>query len=68
MLDLVIIFYGLVNVTVSRHFTIVITTKQGVTMSKSTNFSGQPILNQQKMFLDNGKIRKISHCFLVKRD
>lgn len=29
-------------------------------MSKSTNFSGQPILNQLIMFLDKGKIRKIA--------
>ncbi len=29
-------------------------------MSKSTNFSGQPILNQLIMFLDKGKIREIS--------
>jgi hypothetical protein len=28
-------------------------------MGKSTNFSGQPILNQLIMFLDKGKIRKI---------
>jgi transposase len=40
--------------------TFVVTTQQGVTMSKSTNFSGQPILNQLIMFLDKGKIRKIS--------
>ena len=29
-------------------------------MGKSTNFSGQPILNQLIMFLDKGKIRKIT--------
>jgi hypothetical protein len=29
-------------------------------MSKSTNFSGQPILNQLLMFLDKGQIRKLS--------
>ncbi len=29
-------------------------------MGKSTNFSGQPILNQLIMFLDKGKIRKIA--------
>ncbi|WP_262250163.1 DUF4372 domain-containing protein [Parapedobacter soli] len=29
-------------------------------MGKSTNFSGQPILNQLLMFLDKGQIRKIS--------
>jgi hypothetical protein len=29
-------------------------------MSKSTNFSGQPILNQLIMFLDKSKIRKIT--------
>jgi len=29
-------------------------------MSKNTNFSGQPILNQLIMFLDKGKIRQIS--------
>ena len=30
------------------------------TMSKSTNFTGQPILNQLLKFLDKGKIRKIA--------
>jgi hypothetical protein len=29
-------------------------------MGKSTNFSGEPILNQLIMFLDKGKIRKIA--------
>ena len=29
-------------------------------MSKSTNFTGQPILNQLLKFLDKGKIRKIA--------
>ena len=29
-------------------------------MGKSTNFSGQPILNQLLMFLDKGQIKKIS--------
>jgi hypothetical protein len=38
----------------------VVTTKQGITMGKNTNFSGQPILNQLIMFLDKGKIRQIS--------
>ena len=37
-----------------------VTTQPIVTMSKSTNFSGQPILNQLIMFLDKGKIRKIA--------
>jgi archaellum component FlaD/FlaE len=29
-------------------------------MSKSTNFTGQPILNQLLMFIDKGTIRKIA--------
>ena len=36
------------------------TTQQRITMSKSTNFTGQPILNQLLKFLDKGKIRKIA--------
>ncbi len=36
-----------------------VTTPKSITMSKSTNFAGQPILNQLLMFLDKGKIRKI---------
>lgn len=34
-----------------------VATQQSITMSKSTNFSGQSILNQLIMFLDKGKIR-----------
>jgi hypothetical protein len=30
------------------------------TMSKNTNFTGQPILNQLLMYLDRGNIRKIA--------
>jgi hypothetical protein len=40
--------------------TFVVTTQQWLTMGKNTNFSGQPILNQLIMFLDKGKIRKIT--------
>jgi len=36
------------------------TTKRRITISKSTNFSEQPILNQLIVFLDKGKIRKIA--------
>ena len=36
-----------------------VTTPKSITMSKSTYFTGQPILNQLLMFLDKGKIRKI---------
>lgn len=36
------------------------TTKRRVTMSKSTDFSGQPFLNQLIMFLEKWKIRKIA--------
>ena len=36
-----------------------VTTPKSITMSKSTNFTRQPILNQLLMFLDKGKIRKI---------
>lgn len=37
-----------------------VTTQQGVTMNKSTNFSGQPTLNQLIMLLDKVKERKIA--------
>jgi len=37
----------------------IITTKQ-ITMNRSTNFSGQSILNQLIMFLDKDKIRKLA--------
>jgi Transposase DDE domain/Domain of unknown function (DUF4372) len=40
--------------------TFVVTTQTKLAMGKSTNFSGQPILNQLIMFLDKGKIRKIT--------
>jgi len=40
--------------------TFVVTTQQWLTMGKNTNFSGQPILNQLIMFLDKGKIRRIT--------
>jgi hypothetical protein len=32
-------------------------------MGKSTNFSGQPILNQLLFFLDKGQIKKISQSY-----
>ena len=38
----------------------VFVTNKRITMGKSTNFSGQPILNQLILFLDKGKIRKIA--------
>jgi hypothetical protein len=40
--------------------TFVVTTQTKLAMGKNTNFSGQPILNQLIMFLDRGKIRKIT--------
>jgi hypothetical protein len=36
-----------------------VSTQQCIAMSKSTNFTGQPLLNQLLLFLDKGKIRKI---------
>jgi len=37
-----------------------VTTQLRITMVKSTNFTGQPILNQLLMYIEKGNIRKIA--------